>query len=78
MQLGTAEQQAQIAFSSLQEFDSGALGLPSVGFDASRIPSRKQVINRSRECVRQLPLTNDPRHSVDAGSAAGATDGTEG
>ena len=27
----TAEQQAQIAFSSLQELDSGALGLPSVG-----------------------------------------------
>ena len=30
------------------------------------------------ECFKQLPSTNDPRHTDDAVSVAGATDGTEG
>ena len=27
------------------------------------------------ECFKQLPLSHDPRHSNDAGSASGAADG---
>ena len=59
-QLGTAEQQAKIAFSSLKELDSGALGLPSVGTlqpDSLR-ESRSFIAagNASSSCPVSMPL----------------------
>ena len=41
-------------------------------------PAMSRVFYYSGECFKQLPLTNDPRHTDDAGSAAGAADGAKG
>ena len=41
-------------------------------------PRHERGFYCSGECFKQLPITNDPRHSDDAGSLARATDGSQG